>query len=326
MINTSQSLESRLNFSITQLEYVWAVHKHGHFAKAAEACHITQPTLSMQIHKLEEDLGIVIFDRSKKPILATASGEKLIEQIHKVLIEANKIHTLIESERFSGVQGELIVGIIPTIAPYLLPRLLPELARLYPHLRLKIRELQTHQIIRSLNFDEIDVGILATPLKIGKIHEISLYYEPFELLCQKKHALSKAKKAKYANLTFDDIWLLEEGHCLRNQVLDICRSKHFQPAQRQFQFESGNLETLKSLINTYGGYTLLPSMASDTIGSESCLIRFDRPVPSREIGLVYQRAQYKLPLVEALNKSILTALPDEIRKLRPKDLEVLPVE
>ena len=317
---------SKLNFSLTQLEYVLAVHRFGHFAKAAKHCAVTQPTLSMQIQKLEEQLGVVIFDRSKKPILLTDKGAKLIEQMQAVVHGAKKIELILESESGGKQQGELTLGIIPTIAPYLLPRLLPTLERLYPEIKLKILEQQTHVIIDSLNEDEIDVGILATPLKIEKIHERPLYWEPFSVLCKKNHEMNKLKRVKYSSLSSDDVWLLEEGHCLRHQVLDVCAMKKTKSTKRKYQFESGSLETLKRLVSSYGGYTLLPHLAADGIGDSVALIPFERPVPAREIGLVSRREHYKSDLVDALAKAILACIPEDLRKMRQKDLDVLPVE
>jgi LysR family hydrogen peroxide-inducible transcriptional activator len=303
-----------------------AVHKFGHFAKAAEVCNVTQPTLSMQVQKLEEDLGVVIFDRSKKPILLTEIGAKLIEQMQVVLYEAKKIEGMIKSSESEGLRGALTVGVIPTIAPYLLPRLLPRLETAFPEIELKILEMQTHRIIEALNTDEIDVGLLATPLKVSKILEFPLYYEPFSVLCRKDHELAGVKKARYATLKYSDIWLLEEGHCLRHQVLDVCALKKGKAQNRKFEFESGSLETLKNLVDAYGGYTLLPQLAAESIGSESQLIPFERPIPAREIGLVYRREHYKDKLIEALGESILSCIPEEVRKIRRKDLDVLPIE
>jgi LysR family hydrogen peroxide-inducible transcriptional activator len=317
---------SKLNFSLTQLEYVLAVHKFGHFAKAAEACNITQPTLSMQIQKLEEDLGVVIFDRSKKPILLTDIGKKVIEQMQLILHEAKKIEGLIETDTDEKMKGELSIGIIPTVAPYLLPRLLPKIEKMFPELSLKITELQTHRIIEALQNDEIEVGILATPIKIAKIFEHPLYYEPFYVLCQKHHELSEHKRVRYSSLRFNDIWLLEEGHCLRHQVMDVCDIKQKSVVKRKYKFESGSLETLKNLVHSYGGYTLLPKLATDDIGSKTMLIPFERPIPAREIGLVYQREHYKNQMIEALAEAILESIPEDIRKIRQKDLDVLPIE
>lgn len=317
-------LKSR--FSLTQLEYVLAVHKSGHFAKAAELCNVTQPTLSMQIQKVEEDLGIIIFDRSKKPILLTAIGQKLIEQIQLVLFEAKKIEEMIKAEGSVGPAGELTVGVIPTVAPYLLPRLLPILEKMFPEIELKIVEQQTQKIIEALSSDEIDVGLLATPIKVPRIIEHSLFYEPFSVLCRKDHELAKLKRVKYSMLKFNDIWLLEEGHCLRHQVLDVCSIRNNKSKHKKFNFESGSLETLKNLVDSYGGYTLLPQLATDQIGHNSHLITFDRPIPAREIGLVYRREHYKDNLIEALGEAILQCIPPDVRKIRRKDLDVLPIE
>lgn len=319
-------MANNVNFSLTQLEYILAVHKYGHFAKAAESCHVTQPTLSMQIQKLEEELGVVIFDRSKKPILLSDIGKKIIEQIQTVLYEAKKINGIIKTNQSGKVEGELTLGVIPTIAPYLLPLLLPMVEKNFPDLALKMFEMQTHRIIDSLNTDEIDVGILATPLKEAKIFEYPLYYEPFSVLCKKDHELGHSKKVKYSNLKFSDIWLLEEGHCLRHQVLDVCSLKQGKSQKRRFQFESGSLETLKNLVDRYGGYTLLPQLATDSFGTHSQIIPFERPIPAREIGLVYRREHYKNNLIESLGEAILMAIPEELRKLRQKDLDVLPVK
>lgn len=316
---------TKVNFSITQLEYVMAVFKLGHFARAAESCFVTQPTLSMQIQKLEEDLGVVIFDRSKKPILVTEIGRKLIEQIQVILNEVKKIEGIIHESDTGVTKGELVLGIIPTVAPYLLPRLLPVFEKNYPSLTLIISELQTDQIIEALENDEIDVGILATPTKTPKMFEKTLYYEPFSVLCQKSHPYSQMKKIKYSSLKNDDIWLLAEGHCLRHQVMDICSSKDFINDKRKFKFESGSLETLKNLVQSYGGYTLLPHLAAQEIGEGTRLIPFERPIPAREIGLIYRREHYKNNLIELLGESIKKSIPEEIRKIRQKDLDVLPI-
>lgn len=316
----------KLNFSLTQLEYVLAVHKFGHFAKAAEFCNVTQPTLSMQIQKLEESLGIVIFDRSKKPILLTDVGSAIIEQIQLVVSEAKKIDNIIQMKSEDKLLGSLELGVIPTIAPYILPKLLPLLEKKFPGIKLHIKELQTHQIIEALNTDEIDVGLLAIPIKSPKIIEQSIYFEPFSVLANKNHPLSKQKKAKYSSLKSDDIWLLEEGHCLRNQVLDVCAIKSDKSENRKFEFESGSLETLKNLVNSYGGYTLLPWLAKDGLGKNTLLIDFERPVPAREVGLVYRREHYKIDLIKAIGESIYECIPEEVRKIKQKDLDVLPVE
>lgn len=313
---------SKLNFSLTQLEYAMAVHKYGHFAKAAEACNVTQPTLSMQLQKLEEDLGVTLFDRSKKPVLLTDAGHKLIEQIQTVLFEAKKISGLVLSGPAKS-QGVLNFGVIPTIAPYVLPRLLPVMEKTFPQLELEIAEMQTSRIIDALENDEIDVGLLATPLGVPQIYEHPLFYEPFYLLCRKGHELAQNRRIKYSELKHGDIWLLTEGHCLRNQVLDICSLKQEKMQKRKYRFESGSLETIKSLVESYGGYTLLPSLATEAVGPKTVLLPFERPIPAREVGLVYRRKHYKTELIEALSECILASIPEELRKIRQRDLDVL---
>lgn len=316
----------KLNFSLTQLEYVLAVYKLGHFAKAAEFCNVTQPTLSMQIQKLEETLNITIFDRSKKPILLTDIGAALIDQIRQVVAEAKKIENTIRSQIHEKLTGQIELAVIPTIAPYLLPLLLPAIEKQFPGIDLRIKEFQTHQIVDSLNNDEIDVGILAIPIKAPKILEIPLYFEPFSVLCDKNHTLANTKKVKYSSLKSDDIWLLEEGHCLRSQILDVCSLKPEKLEKRRFKFESGSIETLKNLINSYGGYTLLPALAEENLGKNTRLIEFERPIPAREIGLVHRREHYKINLIKALADAVHGCIPEQLRKIRQKDLDVIPAE
>lgn len=185
--------------------------------------------------------------------------------------------------------------------------------------------MQTSQILDALNEDEIDVGILATPTQSPQVFEFALYYEPFYVLCKKSHEYADLKKIKYQNLMMKDIWLLEEGHCLRNQILDLCSVKKGKSEARRYKFESGSLETLKNLVDLYGGYTLLPHLATENLGEHSRIVPFERPIPAREIGLVYRREHYKSELIEALGEAILKAIPDEVRKIRQKDLDVLPI-
>ncbi|MBX9767062.1 MAG: hydrogen peroxide-inducible genes activator [Bdellovibrionales bacterium] len=319
-------MESKLNFSLTQLEYVISVHKHGHFAKAATACFVTQPTLSMQIQKLEETLGVIIFDRSKKPILMTETGRKLVKQMQTIVSEAKKLDEITQGSETDKLDGELVLGIIPTISPYLVPRLLPVVAKLYPALRLQIFEMQTAKIVEALDDDEIDAGILATPIKAPQVRERPLYLEPFSVLCRKSHGFSKLKRVKYSQLSSDDIWLLEEGHCLRHQVLDVCSLRQKKSVTHHFQFQSGSLETLKNLVDSYGGYTLVPQLAAETIGRNVVIVPFERPIPAREIGLVSRRLHYKEHLLDALAQAVVQSIPESLSRARQKDLDVLPAE
>jgi LysR family hydrogen peroxide-inducible transcriptional activator len=316
---------SKVNFSLTQIEYALAVFKTGHFAKAAELCGVTQPTLSMQIKKLEDELGVVLFDRTKKPILLTQAGQTVMEQLQTLLFEAQKVEGLIAKSTSAAVAGELRLGVIPTIAPYLLPRLLLQLSSEKSRIELSIKEMQTQKIIEALDADEIDVGCLATPLDLPKVIEFPLFYEPFYVLCNDNHSLARSKRLKNSQLKSHDLWLLEDGHCFRNQILDVC-SLGRGPERGPFSFQSGSLETIKKIISTFGGFTLIPAMAEENLPSNVKVIPFEKPIPSRQVGLVYQRAHYKIDLIEALGDIIIRSLPDEIRKLRPRDLEVVPVD
>jgi LysR family transcriptional regulator, hydrogen peroxide-inducible genes activator len=239
--------------------------------------------------------------------------------------EVGKIDDILETQSGKKATGELIVGVIPTLSAYLLPRLLPKLEDMFPELRLNIQELQTSRIVEALEDDKIDVGILATPTKAPGLFEFGLYYEPFSVLCRRDHELNTSKRLKYANLKFDDIWLLEEGHCMRHQVLDICSLRERNLEKRKFKFESGNLETLKGLVESYGGYTLLPAMAVENISSKTAVIQFERPIPAREIGLTYRREHFKIDLIEALGEAIVACIPESLRKIRQRDLDVLPI-
>jgi len=318
-------MDKRINFSLTQIEYVMAVFKLGHFAKAAEHCLVTQPTLSMQIQKLEDDLGVILFDRSKKPILLTDAGKQVIEYFQSILSEAKKIPNLIDAIQMNGINGTLKFAAIPTIAPYVIPILLPVLEKKFPGLQLEIKEMETAQIIKAILDDDLDVGLLATPLKNSQITEKVLYNEPFSVMCHNDHELSRYKKIKYDHLSAKDIWLLTEGHCLRNQILDVCSLKLKQTKERNYRFESGSLETIKNLITSYGGYTLIPELAIQQANKKTVVIPFERPIPAREIGLVYSRKHLKLKLIDALAESIKACIPEHVLKIKPKDLDIVPI-
>jgi LysR family hydrogen peroxide-inducible transcriptional activator len=317
---------SKLNFTITQIEYVLAIEKYGHFSKAAEVCSITQPTLSMQIQKLEDSLGFILFDRSKKPIRVTDRARPVIEQMKTIYFEIQKMNELIRGDAHGPLSGELIVGIIPTLSPYILPLLLPLLKKSLPRLKVEFRELQTSEIIQSLKRDEIDLGILALSLNEPKITERPLFWEPFSIVCSQKHPLSQTKKVRQQDISTDGLWLLEEGHCLRNQVLDLCSIKNRRNFQGQFRFESGSIETLKNLVNTVGGYTLIPQLAINSVGDHCVLLPFDKPVPARQIGLVMMREHLKTELINAFENQVMQSIPSSLKQLKKKDLDVLPID
>jgi LysR family hydrogen peroxide-inducible transcriptional activator len=314
--------------SLTQLEYLVAVDQHRHFGKAANACNISQPTLSMQLQKLEDEYGITLFDRSKQPVVPTPEGIPVIEQAKIVLREVGKLGYLAKNESREP-SGEFKLGLIPTLAPYLLPLFLGSFAETYPKVRLIIEEMTTENIILALGQDRLDAGLLATPLGVSSLREKPLFYEPFYLYVSPSHPLYKAKSSiKEEDLDGKDVWLLNEGHCLRDQVLRVCSLKSGPGVFTNVQFESGNLETLIHLVTHGHGYTFLPYLAMQTLRdpTRKRLIRsFSAPAPSREISLVYHRDQYKQAVLSALSEEILRHLPKELPLQKTKKIDVIPI-
>lgn len=299
--------------SISQLEYAIAVDTHRHFARAAKACHVTQPTLSAQLAKLEGEIGVILFDRSAQPIVPTNEGSAVITQARIVVAEFRKIKA-IASGASHEVAGDLMIGVIPTVAPYLVPLFLEDFSNAHPKLKIEVREMTTAQITEALARESIDVGILAVPVEGVNFSTRFLYREPFYLYANKTHHLSKLKKITSRDIDGKDLWLLEEGHCLRGQVLQACQIKGRKPALSNVRFESGSVETLKQLVRQGVGYTLIPHLA---IGEEEDVnvVSFEEPMPARDIGLMFRREQLKKPATEALEKSIQKTLPRSLLKL-----------
>ncbi len=295
--------------TITQLEYILAVEKYQHFSKAAESCSISQPTLSMQIQKLEEDLGVIIFDRSKNPIITTSVGAIILKQAKKVIHEFKNIEILIEKDK-DLLSGDFNVGVIPTLAPYIIPLFIGEFSIKYPKVNLLINEMKTEDIITALDNDKIDAGILATPLHQNQIIERKLFDEPFHIYSSINHPFNKRKEIDSKTLTLENLWLLNEGHCFREQTLNLCKLKA--KANSNVSFESGNLETLKNIIDRNNGYTLLPHLATLNLSTLTNVSDFKSPVPSREISIVHSRIYLKEKLIDALEEIIISNLPKSI--------------
>jgi LysR family hydrogen peroxide-inducible transcriptional activator len=310
------------SITLTQLSYIVAVFQTRNFGSAARACFVSQPTLSMQIQKLEDDLGVILFDRSKKPVEPTAIGRKVIEQAQISLQEVLRIEELIKAEK-GEISGPFNLGIIPTLAPYLLPLFLEKFTTNYPGVNLIIEELQTSQIIKKLKEDQLDAGILATPLNINGIAEKPIFNEPFLAYLSPDHPLLSLGQLSENDLSLNDIWLLNEGHCFRDQAIEICKKiKGKGSKPRNLIFESGNLETLKRLVDQKFGYTLLPWLA--TLGMSATekkkKIRFFRaPIPAREVSIIYTRSYLKKSIIEALYKDIVSSLPKELKTSKIKE-------
>jgi LysR family transcriptional regulator, hydrogen peroxide-inducible genes activator len=301
-----------MTISLTQLEYILAIDTYRHFAKAADACLVTQPTLSMQLKKLEEELKLTLFDRSKHPIIPTDAGKQIIEQARIIIREAKKLEQL-AAHYDDSVKGSLSIGIIPTLAPYLLPYFLGDFIRKHTQIRLVIQELKTEDIIQKLNKDELDVGILATPLHENNLMEEPLFYEEIKVFAHYNHPLTKKKLLEHDDIMRDDIWMLSKGNCFRNQIINICANPiHMND---HLNYESGSLETLKKMVEMEGGFTLLPELAVLELPAKklSQVAEFKKPKPLREISLVYARSVAKKKFIDVLKKQILRTIPADLQ-------------
>lgn len=299
--------------TITQLEYVIAVDTYKGFGQAAKRCFVTQPTLSMQIKKLEEELGILIFDRSKKPVLTTDIGTKVIEQAKSAVREAKRVHEIIENEKgdFSGI---LRIGIIPTISPYLIPRFAPKFVKKHPKVQVKIEELLSSQIIKKLQNDQLDVGIMVGREGLQGLVKIPLFYEQFLLYFSKNHPLLRNESVDIQELNPNEIWLLKDGHCFRDQIESFCGDTFFKDRNQALEFESGSVETLRKIVDKEVGCTLLPELAIDELSREKyeSIRTFKGVKPTREVSFVIHRSYLKENLIEALKEAILTSIPAEM--------------
>lgn len=299
--------------NLQQLEYIVAVDTLKHFSAAAAKCNVTQPTLSMMIQKLEEELDVKIFDRSKQPVQTTEIGQTVIDQARMILGEAGNLKKLVAQQK-GTISGELRIGIIPTLAPYLLPLFLNQFLKKYPLLKLKISELTTDQIIERLNAQHLDAGILATPLKNPTLQELPLFYEQFVVYASQAEKMMKKKYLLAADIDVNRLWLLEEGHCLRSQVVNLCELKRKEALLQNLDYEAGSIETLRKMVDLNSGITILPELAlRDLTKAQLKNIRyFKSPAPVREVSIVTYRYFVKYHLIEALKKEILANVPKEM--------------
>ena len=306
--------------TLVQLEYIVAVDTYRSFVGAAEKCFVTQPTLSMQVQKLEEMLNVKIFDRSKQPVIPTEIGAQVIEQARMVLQESQKIKEIISSQQ-QDVVGELKVGIIPTVAPYLLPRVISGMMEKFPDLKLLIWEYTTEDITHHLKTGVLDCGILATPLADNNITELPLYYENFVTYISKNSKLFKKKTIDANDLEDENIWLLNEGHCMRSQVLNICRSTKDNRLQG-LTYNTGSVETLIRMVDVNNGATLLPELAlAELSNKQMSKVRYFRsPEPVREISLVTHKNFIKKRMLNALKEEILAIIPKTMKQKKRKDV------
>ncbi|MDA0193922.1 MAG: LysR substrate-binding domain-containing protein [Bacteroidetes bacterium] len=296
--------------TLQQLEYIKALDEYRHYVTAAQQCFVSQPNLTMQVKKLEEEIGVRIFDRNKKPLQPTEIGKEVILRARQILREARQLKEFVNHEKES-VEGEFTIGIIPTLAPYLLPNFLPIFIKDNPKVHLKIQELQTRQIISHLENGIIDIGLLVTPLNESSIREIPVFYEPFLLYLPENHRFLSEKLMLAEDLDPREVLVLEEGHCFREQALSICkRAKH--GSSIGFDYQSGSIESLKSLVKNGVGYTLVPELSVVTELNSVHVRRFTHPEPVREVSIVVHSSYIK--------ESVIHRLKDAIQKVIPKRL------
>lgn len=297
--------------TIQQLEYIIAVDKHRHFGNAAESCFVTQPTLSAQVSKLEKELEVILFDRSKMPVIPTEIGTQVIEHAKRVVSESKGIYELL-SQLKGDVSGVIKLGIIPTLAPYLLHRFIKGFLEKYPKVKLQVEETVTEEILRKLKNDELDLGVVVTPLDEPGILEKPMFYEKFYAYLSKDHQLLQKDKLNVEDLESDDMWMLQQGHCFRDQVFNLCNQTKFQ--RMNFHYESGSLEGLKNMVNQYKGITLLPELSTFSLNEEEKqrLRKFSGEEPLREVSIVLTRNFLKKKLVELLYNEICAAVPLEM--------------
>ncbi len=303
--------------TLTQLEYIVTLDTYRHFVLASEKCFVTQPTLSMQIQKLEEELGIKIFDRTKQPVIPTEIGTTIIAQARITLREAKMIQQIINDQK-DTMTGELRIGIIPTLAPYLLPPLFKLMREKYPQLSLVIKETITEDVISELKNNRLDCGLVVTPLQDSSIKEDVLFYEELFVYVSKKNALYNKKYVLATDIDPNQLWLLEEGHCFRSQILNLCELR--KSSDFHFKYETGNIETLKRMVDKSDGITILPELAVMEFGkSQLKLVRqLKEPKPAREVSLVTHRDHIKTKLIKTLKEEILNIVPKQMRKLQNK--------
>lgn len=305
--------------TLAQLEYVVAIDSYRHFAKAAEHCHVAQPTLSMQVQKLERQLGVEIFDRTKQPVEPTDLGRQVVEQARIILQEAARMGEII-GQANGKVEGELRIGIIPTLSPYLLPRFVCRLVEAYPNLTLTFEELRTEEILDRIQNDRLDAGLVASHVDRPGLVEHALFEEPFVGYVSEREPFYGHANLGVDELRLDELWLLNEGHCFRDQVLQLCKeAQRATRGVRPVHFETGNLETLKRLVETSGGMTLLPALAAVELSAEEDrrVRPFRNPPPTRTVRAVRGRSYLKRAAISALRQEICRSLESRPGGVRP---------
>lgn len=311
-----------LNISLIQIQYLIALDEHRNFVKAAEASFVTQPTLSMQMKKLEEELGVIIFDRSKQPIEPTAIGQKIIQQARVIFNETGQIEHILQ-DHMGAVAGTLKIGVLPTIANSLVPTLISQVAKQYPDLKLNIKEGLTHEIVDDLEHNRLDVGVVSIPLNNSGLVERQLYVERFRIYAHHSHP-SYGKNSWLADdMLKDKLWLLSEGNCFRTQTVNLCGLPDEQLNHLALNYESGSLQTLKKVVDREGGATIIPEWEAGELDDDSMdnLRAFKDDGAGRAVGLIFTKFYAKENVITKLEEMIVSSLPNYVAENR--DLEIV---
>lgn len=301
--------------TIQQLEYILAINKFRHFAKAAEYCRVTQPTLSMMVQKLEDELGIKLFDRSSQPVRPTPAGMKVLEQAQRVLYQASLIKDIVNEEKES-VRGSFRLAVLPTIAPYLLPHFLQHLAEEHKDLDIRIQEMQTAPTLSALKKGEIDAAIIANQPVESELQGHFLYYEEFFGYVSRNEPIFAHDKIRTTDINDERLWLLDEGHCFRDQLMRFCQREKVKVNQAAYRF--GSLETFMHMVESGYGMTFIPELATLQLNAEQreLLRPFAIPRPTREIYFVTRKDFIRHSLSKLLIEHIQDAVPKEMLRLR----------
>ncbi|MDW7692887.1 LysR substrate-binding domain-containing protein [Flammeovirgaceae bacterium SG7u.111] len=296
--------------TLTQLEYVLALEKYQNYVRAADACSVTQPALTLQVKNLENELGFMLFDRTKKPVKLTEPGKAFLEQARVILLEVKKANDIAEYQRNTS-DGKLKIGIIPTLAPYLLPTFISELNESNPGIKLQVIEEMTSEIVKALKAGELDAGIIATPIKAPGLISFPLFYEKFYLYVSESHPFYNNGKIELGKLKEVDIWLLKEGNCFRNQVGNFCAYGSGNEPKDNFSFESSSIESLMRIVEHRQGLTFIPELATLGIPTdkEDMVKGIVGGEPVREISLVVTRTFVKKHLIDKVMEHIQNNIP-----------------
>ena len=305
--------------NLQQLEYIVALDKHRHFQRAAESCGVSQPTLSALIQKLEEELDLTLFDRKSHPICPTDSGRAVIDQARVVLYHVAQLKemTLKEKEMDSG---SIRIGVIPTVAPYILPRLFKQMQQMFPQIELKAYELRTSVIIEQLRKAELDMAILATPLEQADFLEIPLYYEKFAAYVSPSEEIYGKDEIAAHEMPTEHLWVLKEGHCMRNQVFNFCKTR----SDYSTSYEAGSIDTLIKIVDENGGYTVIPELHLPLLHEkqQQHIRHLSAPTPVREISLIIRQDYVRERLVNSVAEAVKAIIPDEMLDTRLKKFAI----